>query len=308
LNQLTPEQLQLGTQLQQAVANPFKPYVSTGPLAQNTVTRAQLLRPYPQFLNVYNFRPALASSIYHAMTVRVDKRFSNGLTLLASFTGGKMIDDSSQTVGFLGAAPTHQNVYNLRADRSVSAQDVSRRLVLSYVYDLPFGRGRSFGGSMPVWANVVAGNWQVNGILTFSTGTPLSIANAQNNSNSFSATQRPNVNGDPVLSSDRSIDDRLLKWFNTGVFSQPAPYTFGNLGRVTARLRRDGVNNWDFSVFKNFPIREQRRVEFRAEFFNFTNTPEWAAPGQTFGNAQFGVVSSQANSPRQVQLALKLYF
>ncbi|MBL8216351.1 MAG: carboxypeptidase regulatory-like domain-containing protein [Bryobacterales bacterium] len=309
LNQLTPEQLQLGAQLLQTVANPFQPFVATGTLSRATVTRSQLLRPYPQFLNVYNFRPAMASSIYHAMTVRVDKRFSNGLTLLASFTGGKMIDDASQTVGFLGPAPTHQNVYNLRADRSISAQDISRRLVLSYVYDLPFGRGRTFGGSLPAWANLIAGNWQLNGIVTFSTGAPLAISNQQNNSNSFSATQRPNVNGgNPALEASRPVDERLQRWFDTSVFSQPAPYTFGNAGRVLASLRRDGVNNWDFSVFKSFPFGEQRRVEFRAEFFNFTNTPEWAVPGQVFGNAQFGVVNGQANSPRQAQLALKVYF
>lgn len=309
LNQLTAEQLALGNQLLQLVPNPFQPYVETGPLSRPTVTRAQLLRPYPQFLNVYDFRPALGSSIYHAFQARVEKRYSNGLTLLASFTAGKLIEDTSQTVGFLGPAPTHQDVYNRRASRSIASQDISRRLVLSYVYDLPFGRGKAFGGSMPKLLDVVAGNWQLNGILTFSTGVPLAISTAQNNSQSFSATQRPNVNGqNPALPTGRSTEEKLTEWFDTSVFSQPAAFTFGNAGRLLPNARADGTRGWDFSVFKVFPIHESIRAEFRGEFFNFTNTPNFAPPGQVLGNATFGVVSAQANSPRQVQFGLKLYY
>jgi hypothetical protein len=309
VNQLTPDQLQLGNQLLQLVPNPFQPYVQTGPLSQATVTRAQLLRPYPQFLNLYDFRPAMGSSIYHAFQARFEKRYSAGLTLLAAFTGGKLIEDTSQTVAFLGPAPTHQNVYDRRASRSVASQDVSRRFVFSYVYDLPFGRGKRYGSALPPVVDAFVGNWQMNGILTFSTGIPLAITNAQNNSQSFSAVQRPNVNGkSPSLAGDRSTTDRLAQWFDTSVFSQPAPFTFGNLGRVLPNVRADGIRNWDFSVFKNFPVHEAIRLELRGEFFNFTNSVTFAAPGQVFGNAQFGVVSAQANSPRQVQLGLKLYY
>jgi hypothetical protein len=309
LNQLTPEQLSLGNQLLQAVPNPFQPFVKTGPLSQATVTRAQLMRPYPQYQGLYNFRPASGSSIYHAMQARVEKRYSQGLTLMASFTGGKLIEDTSQTVGFLGSAPTHQNVYDRRSSRSLASQDISRRLVLSYVYDLPFGRGKALAGNLSRVADALIANWQLNGIVTLSTGAPLAIATAQNNSQSFSATQRPNVNGkDPKLPAGRTTDEMLARWFDTSVFSQPAPFTFGNLGRVMPALRADGLRGWDFSLFKTFPIRETMRVEFRAEFFNFTNTPVFAVPGQAFGNAQFGVVSAQANSPRQVQLGLKFYF
>jgi hypothetical protein len=309
LNQLTVDQLKAGNQLLQLVPNPFQPYVKTGPLSQPTVTRAQLLKPYPQYLGLYNFRPASGASIYHAVTARVEKRFSRGLTLLAAFTGGKLIEDTSQTVGFLGPSPTHQDVYNRRASRSIASQDVSRRLVLSYVYDVPFGRGKVLGAGLPRAADLLIGNWQVNGILTLSTGVPLAIATSQNNSQSFSAAQRPNVNGQsPALTGGRSTADRLAKWFDTSVFSQPAPFTFGNAGRVLGSIRRDGIRNLDFSVFKGFPIREKLRAEFRAEFFNVTNTPNFDAPGQAFGNAQFGVVSGQANVPRQVQLGLKFYF
>jgi hypothetical protein len=306
LNQLTPDQLSLGNQLLQLVSNPFQNYVQTGPLSQATVTRAQLLRPYPQFLTVYNFRPALGASIYHGFQARLEKRFSSGLTLLASFTGGKLIDNFG---GVLTSDPAHQNIYNLRADRSLAPEDISRRFVLSYVYDLPFGRGKQFGAALSRPLDLIAGNWSLNGVLTFSTGVPLAILNAQNNSQSFSAAQRPNVNGgDSNLPADRSLTDRLAKWFNTGVFSQPAAFTFGNAPRTMPNVRADGIRSWDFSVFKAFPIHESIRAEFRAEMFNFTNTPNFAAPGQSFGSATFGVVNAQSNSPRQVQLGLKLYY
>lgn len=309
LNQLTVDQMQLGNQLLQLVSNPFQGYVQTGPLSQATVTRAQLLRPYPQFLNLYDFRPALGSSIYHAFQARIEKRYATGLTLLASFTGGKLIEDTSQTVGFLGPAPTHQDVYNFHSDRSVASQDVSRRLALSYVYDLPFGRGKRFGARLARPLDLLLGEWQVNGVITFSTGVPLAIVNAQNNSQSFSAAQRPNVDGkDPNLTGDRSTSARLARWFDTSAFSQPATFTFGNSPRVLPNVRADGVRLWDSSIFKAFPIREAIRLEFRTEMFNFTNTPNFALPGQAFGNAQFGVISSQQNSPRQIQFGLKLYY
>jgi hypothetical protein len=306
LNQLTLDQLTLGNQLLQLVPNPFQAYVQTGPLSQATVTRAQLARPYPQFLTVYNFRPALGSSSYHAFQGRLEKRLSKGLTLLASFTGGKLIDNIG---GVLTSDPAHQNIYNLAADRSLAPEDISRRLVLSYVYELPFGRGKQFGSGLSRALDLVVGGWSVNGIVTFSTGVPLVILDSSNNSQSFSAAQRPNVNGsDPGLPGDRSLTDKIAKWFNTSVFSQPAAFTFGNAPRTMPTLRADGVHSWDFSVFKAFPIHESIRAEFRAEMFNFTNTPIFAAPGQSFGTANFGVVNSQANSPRQVQLGLKLYY
>ena len=157
--------------------------------------------------------------------------------------------------------------------------------------------------------DLIVGNWSLNGILTFSTGVPLVILDSSNNSQSNSAGQRPNVNGsNPNLPGGRSTTAQLAKWFDTSVFSQPAAFTFGDASRTMPNLRADGIRQWDFSVFKAFPIHESIRAEFRADMFNFTNTPNFAAPGQSYGTATFGVVTSQANSPRQVQLGLKLYY
>ncbi|MGH9160150.1 MAG: TonB-dependent receptor domain-containing protein, partial [Vicinamibacteraceae bacterium] len=308
INQLSSEQLALGTDLQELVPNPFQPYVETGPLSQLEISRAQLLRPFPQFLNVFNFRPASASSIYHAVQARVEKRFSHGLTFLAAYTAGKLIDDSSQAVGFLGPAPTHQDVFNRDASRSLSAQDVSQRLVGSVVYELPVGRDKALGSTMHPLVDAILGNWQINGILTLATGVPLAIVNAENNSESFSAVQRPNIDGHASLAGNRSTGEQLAQWFDTSVFSQPAPFTFGNAPRVLPNVRADGISNLDFSLFKRFRIMDDRRVELRAEVFNLFNHSQFAAPGQVFGNPTFGVVNSLANNPRQIQLALKVYF
>lgn len=306
LDQLTLDQMKLGTQLQQLVPNPFYGQIASGTLAQPTVTRGQLLRPYPQFLGVVNLRPNSAGSIYHAFQARVEKRFSAGFSLLAAYTNSKLIDDSSQPV--TGPTTTHQNVYDRRADRSVSAQDISQRLVVSYTYELPVGRGKHLASALPAWADAVVGGWQINGITTYAAGPPLAITNSQNNSGSFSGAQRPNMKGDANLEGGRSTQDRLAQWFNTSVFSQPPAFTFGNTPRVLSNVRTDRTRNWDFSLFKEFRYRERWRAELRGELFNLRNRPQFAAPGTAFGNSTFGVVSGQASPPRQVQVALKLYF
>ena len=288
------------------VPNPFYGIITSGGiLSQPTVTRAQLLVQYPQFTGVYDSRPGAASSIYHALQVSAQKRFAGGSTFQLSYTNGKLIDDSAGIIG--GTIPEHQNAYNRRADRSVSPQDVSQRLVMSYIYDLPFGRKGRFGGNIPRWADLVAGNWRLNGITTLSTGVPLALT-APNNSGSGSAVERPNVIGDPNLPGGRSTADQLAAWFNTSVFSQPAAFTFGNVGRTLPNVRSDKLTNFDLSCFKEFPIRETLRAEFRGEFFNAFNTPQFGSPGLSLGGSGFGVVSFQANSPRQVQLALKVIF
>ena len=310
-DQLPPSAMALGNQLLQTVANPFFGIIRTGPLSAATTTYGQLLRPYPQYTNLLNFRPTAASSIYHAMQLQLNKRLSHGIQFLASYTAGKAIDDSSNAVDFrgdLGGSGRHQDYYNRKADRSVSLNDISYRLVLSYVVDLPLGRGRTFGAHLNRWLDGVIGGWQVNGITTFQSGRPLIIENASNNANAYSDLQRPNVSGDPYLTPDRATQDKLTKWFNTSVFSQPAPFTFGNAPRILPNVRSDGMHNSDLSLFKNFAVREEMRFQLRAEFFNAFNTPQFGIPGQLFGTSSFGVVTASANSPRNVQIGIKFLF
>lgn len=309
LNQLHPDHLALGNQLLQSVPNPFFGIIQDGALAEPTTTRGQLLREYAQFTNVLNFRPSAASSIYHALQLQLTKRFESGLQFGAAYTKGKAIDDSSNSVDFgsLGRSGRHQNVFDRRADRALSINDVAQRLAVNFVWDLPFGQGRQFGAGWGGVTNALLGGWQVNGILQFQSGIPLVIENGTNNSGAYSDRQRPNISGDPSLPADRPTDEKLGEWFDTSVFSQPAAFTFGNAARVLS-TRSDGITQADISLFKNFTLWEGVQLQFRAESFNITNTPRFSTPGQTFGTANFGRVTSQLNDPRQTQFGLKLIF
>jgi len=309
-DQLPPSYLALGSALTTQVPNPFYGVITTpgSALAQPTVQQRFLLAPFPQYTGVNAFRKPQANSNYHGVTLSAERRFSHGLSTLISFTGSKLIDDASQVVTFLGAAGTKQDFYCRKCEKSISAQDVSKRLVISANYELPFGRGRSFFGNMPRTLDTVLGGWQVNGIATFSKGTPLAISNGGNNTNIGSPGQRPNNNGKSA-EKEGPIADRLNQYFDTSVFSQAPLYTFGNVGRFLPDVRIPGPHNLDFSLFKNFQLTERGTLQFRAEAFNLTNSPQWAAPNNNVtAVGVFGTITNTANSPRNVQLALKLNF
>lgn len=305
LNQLRPEFLSLGTGLQQQVPNPFRGLIDSGPIAGVNVPAGFLLRAHPQFTTVGPLFKTGASSIYHSVQIKAEKRFSQGLTLLLSYTGAKLIDDYSRTA-VVGRTSGMQNIYDRRAERAVSLQDVAQRMVISYVYDLPFGRSRRFGSDWNRLVDGILGGWQVNGITTYESGLPLSIT-TQNTANAGNAVLRPNNNGSSAALDGR-IGDRLNRYFDTSVFAQPAAFTFGNTGRTLPDVRGPGVRNWDFSLFKNFRVDEQRSFQFRAELFNSFNRVQFGFPNQNLNNIQFGLINSQANTPRQVQLALKFLF
>jgi hypothetical protein len=174
------------------------------------------------------------------------------------------------------------------------------------VYPLPLGKGRRFGKGWNRATNSLLGGWQINGITTFAKGLPLVIT-TQNTSGAGNAALRPNNNGHSAKL-DTPVESRLNRYFDTSVFSQPAPFTFGNTGRVLPDVRVPGTKNFDFSLFKNFPVVERVSLQLRAEAFNLLNSPQFGRANSNLNNAQFGVISSQANSPRQMQFALKLLF
>jgi hypothetical protein len=206
----------------------------------------------------------------------------------------------------IGTGSSLQNIYDMKNEWSLAANDIAQRFVMSYVYDLPFGHGRRFGGGWNRAVDAFFGGWQVNGIITFNSGYPLRITTS-NTSQSFSSTLRPNNNGQSAKLTGR-IQDRLDQFFDTSVFSQPEPYTFGNTGRYLPDVRRPRVSNWDFSLFKNIRVTEKMALQFRAEFFNFTNTPNFGTPNMALNNRNFGRITSQSNIPRQTQFGLKLLF
>jgi len=310
LDQLPVEFLSQGTRLQEQVTNPFFGLITAGPLAARTVARGQLLRPFPQFNGVTQASIANRDSIYHSMQLKVERRFRAGGSLLGSYTWAKFITNTDTLTGWLEASGPGgvQNNYDLRNERSLASFDVPHRLVISYVLDLPFGRGQKLLGSLSGPADKLLSGWGVNGVYTAQSGFPLRFGTAANLTNSFGGGSRPNVVAgcDPQLSG--SAQSRLNRWFNTSCYAPPAAFTFGTASRVDPKLRAHGINNFDFALFKRTKLTERIGMEFRSEFFNLFNRVQFGFPGQALGNPQFGVVSSQLNNPRLAQFALRLTF
>ena len=305
INQLRPETLALGTALQQLVANPFFGIITApGQLRAATVTRGQLLRPYPQFDNLNVFNPASGSSIYHGVSLKIERRFANGVGVLASWTVSKNISDSSAT---LGQTVAHQDAYNRSASRSLVEADIPQRFVSSFSYELPIGKGKRIGANWNRAGDLLLGGWQVNTMISFQSGFPLAISNNPNTTNALGGSQRPNSRGFNA-SLTGPTQDRLNAFIDAKAFSTPDPFTYGNVGRTLPDVRGPRQSNMNLSLFKTFTLIERLKLQFRAEAFNFTNSPMFGMPNQSFGSAAFGTITSTQNSPRQLQLALRLFF
>src|SRR5262249_53041318 len=201
-----------------------------------------------------------------------------------------------------------QNPQQTDPERATSQQAISHRSVTSFVYDLLSGAARRLGASAPPAVNRLIGGWQFNGIATFQSGLPLIITQGQNNVGLFNPTQRPTWNGSDANLSG-STDAMVKRWFDTSAFSITPAFTWGNTPRVMPDLRADGTKNFDLSLFKNNYFNQGKfNAQFRMEFFNAFNRVQFNPPGTQVDSSNFGVVSGQANSPRQIQLSLKLIF
>jgi hypothetical protein len=310
LDQLPEEFFALGnSKLQEQVSNPFFGLVKLGPLAQPRVAYGHLLTPYPQYNGFSMRNPTNRNSIYHSGQLKLEKRFATGGTILASYTWAKLISDTDTLTGWLepgGGAGNVQNHYNIRAERSLALYDTPHRMVISYIIDLPIGKGQKFAGGVTGVADKLISGWGINSITTFQSGFPLPVSLATNQ-NGFGAGQRPNRTG-VSAKLEGSAQSRLGQWFNTAAFSAPGPWRYGNSSRSMPDARSHGINNFDFTVFKNTPVTERVSVQFRVEIFNLFNRVRFTHPGTALGVAQFGVVSGQLNDPRLVQLALRLLF
>jgi hypothetical protein len=224
----------------------------------------------------------------------------------ASYTFAKLIDDSSESAGFTGTQQGPQDNHNFRVERSLASQDMRHRFVASFQAPLPFGRKRAFFSSTNRFTEALIGGWQINGIFSSESGIPLGLT-AQNTTNSLGGGERPNSTGRSAQLSG-SIQDRLNRFFDVSQFTQPAPFTFGNVSRTLPNVRGPRTTNLDVSLFKNFNLTEAVRMQLRGEAFNITNSPMFGLPGTVLGTANFGVITNQSNSPRQIQVALRLDF
>ncbi len=260
-------------------------------------------RQYNQY-GALSLSTTSASSNYNALQVKVEKRFSNGLQFLTSYSWANEIDLGS---GCFACSASPQNEYNPAADRGPGAFDMRHIFTTSYSYELPFGRGKRFLGGANGVANQVVGGWQITGITHYNTGLPLNVVLGSNNANDGAArlVQRPDLVG--TASRLPRGPDVTQGWLNPAAFAVPAPYTYGNLGRNA--VRAPGMGNWDFGLFKNFTLHnEAMTLQFRAELFNAFNHMNPGAYGTTLGAPTFGVVSGTQTYSREIQLALKLLF
>lgn len=236
-------------------------------------------------------------SSYYAGQLTLDKRFSKGLSGLVGYSWSHAIDNVVLEFGGGAAGPQPQDPRNLKAERGNSTIDLRHRLTVSYLYELPFGKGKSLlnrGGIV----DYALGGWQTNGILTIQTGQPFSPVLQTSTTNGTGS--RPDVVGAVTY------PHTLQHWFEPGAFATPAAYTYGNASRNS--LFGPGRANWDMSLFKNFVVHEQMRFEFRAEAFNVFNHPQFGLPNQNIGNAQVGSITSTVGNPRQLQMGLRFQF
>ncbi len=307
LNQLPTQDLSLGTQLYQNVPNPFYnvlPASSGGTLAGPTIPLWRLLVRYPQYtgVNLDTSTPGGFSS-YNALVARFTKRFSNGLNLIVSYQWAKAIDDTSEAQAWEVGDSGPRDVNNWALERSLSAHDIPQAVAITMLYDLPVGRGKAFGSNLNPIVDAFIGGWQLSGLLTYQSGIPIPMS-APGNGFNF-AYNPPNItNGSAVSINNPTVNE----WFNVGAFSQPAPFTIGSAPRRITQLRQDGTHNTDISLLKNFKVWEPVNLQFRADFINLTNTPQFGAPNTAVGSSTFGQVTYQANAPRAIQFGVRLSF
>ncbi|MGA8593253.1 MAG: TonB-dependent receptor [Bryobacteraceae bacterium] len=254
----------------------------------------------PTAVSTFSMIQSIGRSSYESMQAQFDQRFSDGLFFITSFTWSKNIDVGG--CADFWEACSIQNPYNLNAEKAASPLDVPLVFTFSPGYELPFGKGKPFLNNGGLGAAVL-GNWQVNGIFSARSGTVYTPGINFDNANVGGGSQRPDIVGNPNFS-----NPTLAEYFNTSAFAVSPPYTYGNAGRDILR----GPNFWnlDFSVFRNFDFLERWRLQFRGEFFDIFNHPNFGNPGSTIGNAGYGVITSTASGsqPRLIQLALKLSF
>jgi carboxypeptidase family protein/TonB-dependent receptor-like protein len=324
VDSMTPAQL---GDLNNQVPNPFLGVITDlhSSLSGPTVTGVQLLLPFPQYTGFLGDAPPLANSMYHALQIRAEKSFSHGLQFLTTYTFSKSIDDASSTdesITFLGGVSSLQNPNNPAGERSVSTFDIPQIWQLSYVYELPVGRGRWLGRDIHPVLNAIIGGWQANGIWRITGGRPILISL----SGTFSAPiptygQRPDLVG-TLQRASGSLSNIAGSGGNyfanatdpsdpNSVLQQPAAFTLGSAPRAVGNVRQPGTNIATMSLFKEFPLtklREGMRFEFRVEAFNVFNHPNFAGPHSTFGDSDFGTITSTTQAAREMQLGLKLYF
>jgi hypothetical protein len=258
-----------------------------------------------QFPNIGSLNESLAAgdSWYHAFQMNVERKWRSGFSFKVSYAFSKGLSDVDLgAFAFQGGLGFKQNPFNFGAQKGRSEFDARHRFVVSYIYELPFGRGKRFWSGASGVANGIVGGWQVNGVTIYQTGTPVDTSLAVDNAGTggAGADDRPDLIGNP-----NNGPKTPLEWFNTAAFVLPPAGRYGNARRNI--IDAPGISNFDFSLFKNFRITEKQQLQFRTEVFNLFNHPQFDPPSTVFGTSSFGRISS-AGDGRQIQVALKYNF
>lgn len=261
------------------------------------------LRPYPNIGSVSG-TASFGFGNYEGLTSKIEKRFSKGLQFLGSYTYGHALANTGTTLGGSTGFGI-PDPRNYASGYSSAAWDIRHNFVGSFLYELPFGRGKHYGANINRATNLVLGGWQLNGIVTLHTGSPFTLR--YNGCQGIWNACRPDLvtgqNPGDAPSTGRSPD----LWFNTAAVTTPAPLTGGNLGLQSNTAPPTRI--LDASLFKEFPITERFRTQFRAEGFNVANTPQYGTPDNNLQDANFGkVTSTAAGSERKFQFSLRILF
>jgi hypothetical protein len=259
----------------------------------------QTRRPFTQWGSITWVNSSGGSS-FNSFAAQLTRRYSQGMTLLASYTYGHSLDDAPYT----GAL---QNPQNIASQWASSDFDIRHRFVASFTYELPFGTGKAIGSRLNALSRQLISGWQTNGIFVFQTGVPFTVTTTKDISNTgLSSTYANLVAG----KNPHVAHPSPTKWFNTAAFSDTMvanTYAYGTSGRNP--LAADGVKNIDFGLYRRFQTVRHTQLEFRTEVFNLLNHPNFSAPNTNVeGGSSFGAVSSTSSSNRQTQFALKVIF
>ena len=303
LNQLTTQQLSQGALLLESVPNPFLGEIpASSSLGRATLTRAQLLKPWPRFTAVSLYRNNIGHSSYHGLQSAVGRRFQEGLTFRLAYTFSKLIDDASSV--FSASALTGPiesfsiaDSRNRALERDVSAGDIPHVLAASWVWE------PSWGERLHGWRRALGKGWKLGGIARLQSGVPVPVEQRPN-FNAFAGfgSQRPTRLRDPRLPAEVRTAER---YFDVAAFAAAPRFTLGDSSRHP--LRGPGWRTLDLMLARTFAVSERVGLELRAQCFNVTNTPPWGQPNGILGSAGFGAITA-AGDPRVFEAAAKLRF
>jgi len=277
---------------------------------------AQALRPFPQYTGFDHDVDAdtTGHSTYHAISLSAEHRYANGLWFMTSYTFSKLISnvqgENPGLGGFIGNGDGYtQNGYDRRADKAISNQDVPHHVVLAYSYELPIGKGKKLLSNASAVTRGVLGGWKISAIHNYQSGYPMRVLSNQD-VGLFAGQIRANlVGGQPLKNPSYSGDPNTARYINTAAFARPANFTFGNSGANLPGLRSPALISEDVTFGKDFFLwSEGRRLEFKASAFNIGNRVQFGGINTSVESPDFGRITSQANSAREIQLSMRLVF